>query len=60
MRKFARSMDEAFPFGPDYGCAIKCAHRPSRLEVALSIVINVGWVVGVFLAMLAYFDVLVP
>lgn len=60
MRKFARSMDEAFPFGPDYGCAVKCVYKPTLIERVLATLVNVGWVVGVLLAMLAYFDVLVP
>lgn len=60
MTKYHRTMDQAFPHGPDYGCAIKRVHKTSTAERVLVTLVNVGCIVGVFLAMLAYFDVLVP
>jgi len=51
-RKFSRTMDEAFPFGPSYGCAIE---KPSRTEHTLDYVLACA--VGVLMAygMIAYF-----
>ena len=34
-KKFARTMDEAFPRGADYGCAIKGYHNRSQKIVDL-------------------------
>lgn len=60
MRKFARTMDEAFPFGPEYGCAITCAYKPSLAERLLFAAAKLAFI-GTLLALaLAYFDVLVP
>jgi hypothetical protein len=58
MRKYHRTMHQAFPFGADYGCAVYATQR-SRIELAVS---AVSWAVmccGLLALMLAYFDVLV-
>ena len=59
MRKFHRTMNEAFPYGPDYGCAIQAVRR-SPVDVIAGLV---AWAImfgGLLTLMLAYFDVLVP
>lgn len=59
MKKFARTMDEAFPFGVDYGCAIKIAHKPNWLEKSIVAIIWASVFASVLVLALAYFDVLV-
>ena len=59
MRKYHRTMHQAFPHGPDYGCALYATRR-SRLEVAVSAVAWAAMFCCLLALMLAYFDVLVP
>lgn len=59
MRKYARTMHEAFPYGADYGCAIQATRR-SRVEVAVSALAWAAMFCAMLALMLAYFDVLVP
>ena len=58
MRKFHRTMNEAFPGGPDYACSV---YRQRRNPVAIigSAVFWVGMFGCMLALMLAYFDVLV-
>lgn len=42
MIKFHRTMDQAFPFGPDYGCAIKCTRRSRAADYILATCIGIG------------------
>lgn len=58
MRKFARTMDEAFPFGPEYGCAITCVHKPSFAERLVFAAVKLAFIGSLLMLMLAYFDVL--
>ena len=58
MRKFARTMDEAFPFGVDYGCAIKMPPKRSMLDRIALFVVNSVLLSCLLALMLAYFDVL--
>jgi len=51
-RKFARTMDEAFPFGPSYGCAIE---KPSRTEKALDYAIATAFGILLAFGAIAYF-----
>ena len=64
MTKFARTMNEAFPHGADYGCAIKIAYRRPLFErlfvSAIYAIFSVASFAAVLCLMLAYFDVLVP
>jgi hypothetical protein len=59
MRKYPRTMNEAFPHGADYGCAIQATRR-SPIEVAVSTLAWAAMFCGLLALMLAYFDVLVP
>lgn len=49
--KFARTMDEAFPFGPEYGCAIQ-SYKQSSLAGPLVVYLVVvallagAWIYG--------------
>lgn len=58
MRKFARTMDEAFPFGPEYGCAITCVYKPSLTERLVFAAVKLAFIGSLLALMLAYFDVL--
>ncbi len=41
-RKYARTMNEAFPFGPAYGCAIEKPSKKEKIaEYLLAILIGV-------------------
>tara|TARA_R110000868_G_C10489256_1_gene730083 strand:+ start:69 stop:227 length:159 start_codon:yes stop_codon:yes gene_type:complete len=51
-------MDQAFPFGAEYGCAVYATQR-SRIELAVSAVSWAAMCCGLLALMLAYFDVLV-
>lgn len=59
MRKYHRTMNEAFPGGPDYACSM---YRQRRNVVATigSTVLWVGMFASMLGLLLAYFDVLVP
>lgn len=59
-KKFARTMDEAFPRGADYGCAIKVYRNRSQVigDAAYMIVLIIC-IVGFFLAVMHGLDVLV-
>jgi len=46
-------MDEAFPFGPSYGCAIE---KPSRTEHALDYAIAISFGILLAFGMAAYFS----
>lgn len=59
MRKYHRTMHQAFPYGADYGCAIQATRR-SRVEVAISSLAWAAMFCCLLALMLAYFDVLVP
>ena len=59
MSKFKRTMEEAFPYGPDYGCAIKGVTKPSIIKAMFNIFIGAAVFSGILALMLAYFDVLV-
>ncbi len=59
MRKYYRTMNEAFPHGADYGCAVYATRR-SRIEVAVSALAWAAMFCAMLALMLAYFDVLVP
>ena len=59
MRKYHRTMNEAFPYGADYGCALYVTRR-SRIEVAVSVLVWAAMFCAMLALMLAYFDVLVP
>jgi hypothetical protein len=49
-RKYPRTLDEAYPFGARYGCAVEHYTRPDRwYDYALAIVI------GLVLAALMFF-----
>lgn len=60
MKKFARTLDQAFPFGPEYGCAITRVHKTSLVERLFGAFIAVCLFAVALALMLAYFDVLVP
>jgi hypothetical protein len=60
MRKFHRTMDQAFPYGADYGCAIKRQWKPSLLSQVFQAVAILTFCAAMVALMLAYFDVLVP
>jgi hypothetical protein len=45
-RKYPRTMDQAFPFGPQYACALE---RPSRHEATMGVLLAV--VIGIALAL---------
>jgi len=51
-RKFSRTMDEAFPFGPSYGCAIE---KPNRTEKALDYAIATAFGILLAFGAIAYF-----
>jgi hypothetical protein len=58
MHKYHRTMDQAFPFGADYGCAVQ-AYKQSILS-KISTCIGYAAVFGSLLLLaMAYFDVLV-
>lgn len=59
MRKYHRTMHQAFPYGADYGCALYATRR-SRIEVAVSVLVWAAMFCAMLALMLAYFDVLVP
>lgn len=42
-RRYPRSMREAFPFGPEYGCAIERPNTP-RIDLAFWAAIAAGFV----------------
>ena len=59
MRKFHRTMNEAFPHGADYGCSVYAVKR----NLVKTIALVAGWVAmfaAMLALMLAYFDVLMP
>lgn len=42
MIKFHRTLDQAFPFGPDYGCAIKCYRSERASGYLLAATVGIG------------------
>jgi hypothetical protein len=42
MSKFARTMDQAFPKGAEYGCAVKIYKSNHWLDAVVAAVIGVG------------------
>ena len=58
MRKYHRTMHEAFPCGADYGCSVYAVKR----NLVKTIASVAGWMAmfaAMLALMLAYFDVLV-
>jgi len=51
--KFHRTMNEAFPFGPSYGCAIE---KPSKTEKALDYAVAISFGILLAFGMVAYFS----
>lgn len=48
-RKYARTLDEAFPFGPEYSSAItRVYRRPIFADVAIAVIIGVLLAYGLF------------
>ena len=46
-RKFSRTMDEAFPFGPSYGCAIEKPRQSEKVaDYALATLIGIALALG--------------
>ena len=60
LKKYARTMDEAFPSGANYGCAIKRQWRPSLLSQVFQAAAILTFCAAMVALMLSYFDVLVP
>lgn len=60
MRKFPRTINEAFPYGVDYATAITRVHKASVLERFFGAAVGATLFIGLLICMLAYFDVLVP
>ena len=59
MRKFHRTMHEAFPHSADYGCSVYAVKR----NLVKTIASVAGWMAmfaAMLALMLAYFDVLMP
>ena len=52
-RKFSRTMDEAFPFGPKYGCAIE---KPRRSEIVADYALAIGIALALAVGMVKYFS----
>jgi len=41
-RKYPRTLDEAYPFGPEYGCSIE-HYKPGRIaDIAVAIALVIG------------------
>lgn len=40
--RFARTLDEAFPFGPEYGCAITRYERTDWAQIAVYAACAIG------------------
>jgi len=55
MHKYHRTMDQAFPFGAEYGCAVQL-YKQSKISTAIG---YAAVFVSLLLLALAYFDVLV-
>lgn len=46
-RKYSRTMDEAFPFGPSYGCAIEKPRRSEKVaDYAIATLIGIALAFG--------------
>lgn len=58
MRKYHRTMNEAFPHGADYGSCLYVTRR-NPLKLMASACIWLAMFVAMLALMLAYFDVLV-
>ena len=58
MRKFHRTMHEAFPHGADYGCSVYAVKR-NPVKTIASVAVWMAMFVAMLALMLAYFDVLV-
>lgn len=52
-RKFSRTMDQAFPFGPSYGCAIE---KPRRSEIVADYALAIGIALALAFGMVKYFS----
>lgn len=52
-RKFSRTLDQAFPFGPYYGCAIE---KPRRSEIVADYALVVVLAVALAFGMVKYFS----
>ena len=49
-RKYARTMNEAFPFGPAYGCAIEKPSKKGKIaEYLLAVLIGVIYAALLFM-----------
>jgi len=58
MHKYHRTMDQAFPFGAKYGCAVQL-YKQSILSKISTAIGYAAVFVSLLLLALAYFDVLV-
>ena len=58
MYKYPRTMDQAFPGGPDYACSMRAPRRNILSAIGLG-VLWAGILACMLMLMLAYFDVLV-